>query len=114
MAGGPRLYLAKLMVDTQRDSEAETQLRQGLRDNPKDPELHLYYAQFLSRTERPQLADQHFQSSLKFNPNNHRALFSYGVHLSSHGIKDKARELLERAIELDPMYGELIEQILSL
>jgi predicted Zn-dependent protease len=103
-AGGPRLSLAKLMVDTQRDSEAEKHIKRGLRDNRRDPELHLYYAQFLSRTDRPKLAIKHFKSSLKHNPDNLRALFSYGIHLSNHGMKEQAQELLERVAELDNKY----------
>ena len=102
------------MVDTQRDSEAEKLLRRGLRDNRKDPELHLFYAQFLSRTDRPKLADKHFKSSLKHNPDNLRALFSYGVHLSNYGMKEKALELLERVAELDNQYQSLISAIIDL
>ena len=32
------------------------------------------------------------------------SLFSYGFHLSYQGLKDKASELFERAIEINPMY----------
>jgi hypothetical protein len=41
-------------------------------------------------------------------------VFSSGVHLSKNGLKDKARELLERATEMNPVYRELSEQILSI
>ena len=43
---------------------------------------------------------------------------AHGVRLRRSPIqkrlKDKARELLERATEMNPMYRELIEQILSI
>ena len=94
--------------------EAETQLREGIQHNKRDPELNLFYAQFLSKTGRPKQADKHFKISLKSNPDNPRAHFSYGIHLSSHGLKEKAREHLEMAASIDGQYESLIEQILSL
>lgn len=85
--------------------DAESWFRRALRISPLSSEIHCALAFTLDKQNKKNEAVQEFETALTINPNNVDALVGLGIIFASSGkddLKQKARELFQKAIEVDP------------
>ncbi|HEY0838797.1 MAG TPA: tetratricopeptide repeat protein [Vulgatibacter sp.] len=107
--GGPPMGPAGVMGASADDGAPDPeldQLRATVAAHPQDAEMKLDLAQALLFRDRLLEAFNVVQEVTKAAPDNPRALTYEGVVRSAMGQQERAVELLDRAVQLDPMLTE--------
>lgn len=102
-----KLAEARRLADQRDFAGAERVVQEALRERPNDvPMLDLlgYLLYFLGR---PAEAEDACRRALTLRPDHFYAHKGLGLCLARRGAIDEALEHLERAIELNPAYGDL-------
>lgn len=85
------------------EAQARKVLEQALAEHPDDPELLYIYGQTLQYLDLQEKALQAMERVIKLNPDHPEALNFIGYMLADDGRDlDRARVLIERALQLDP------------
>jgi Flp pilus assembly protein TadD len=105
--------LADLMRLQQREPDAESVLREGLRASPKDASLHHALGLSLVRQGGTATALDEFRRATELAPADARFAYVYGVALHSSGKAAAGTAVLERALRAAPSNRDLLTALAS-
>ncbi len=94
--------LADYYESQHRDEAGRTILLRGLRRSPRNGALHFALGLACIRTDRRQEGIEHLASSVSLEPANPRFAHAYALALAEAGASDRARTILESALERNP------------
>ena len=107
----PYLYLATILQSSRRLAEAGAVLEKGVKDNPRSYKLAMEYGIVLADTGRNDMAVAVLTKAaglIDWDPE----LWNYlGVAYWNKGDLDKARAAYEKALELDPGYALVLNNL---
>lgn len=89
-------------TDAKRQSEAESQFQAALAVNPQDEKAQLMLGETAARRGDMKAAHDADARAVEMQPNDVDACTEYAKILMSMNEKDRARALLEHAVEIDP------------
>jgi tetratricopeptide (TPR) repeat protein len=116
-AGNRETYLnyAQIYERSHRFTEAEAAARkaEALAVQPADNELAwLILGAIFERQKQYDKAEEEFKKVIDVNPKNSMVLNYYGYMLADRGIRlDEARDLIQRALELEPFNGAFLDSL---
>ncbi len=87
--------------------EAAAQYAEGLRHNPDDFQAHVNLALLLQRAGRGGEARRHLLAAVRAQPYASRAFYLLGVLEEEEGHREEAIAAWQRALEVQPVLGEL-------
>lgn len=100
---------AKILNSTKKPNEALISLRQALKFEPYRFEIHRWIIEILLNTERVRDAQNQSTKSLKMLGENARSLtLAASTYLKNPVSKDKAKMLLQRALEMNEFYTKAV------
>jgi tetratricopeptide (TPR) repeat protein len=94
--------LADLLRKTQRETESEAVLQQGILKSPKTAALHYALGLLNIRQKNLAAAINALQRAAELAPQNTQFTYVYALALSEIGQKPKAVEVIERALKATP------------
>jgi predicted TPR repeat methyltransferase len=97
-----RLALANLRLEQARTDEAETMLRDLVRENPDDLLAHHALNELLLSLGRIEEAKHHYRETVRINPSLSKVREMVSYQIASRGHVDLARHQVRRLLELDP------------
>jgi tetratricopeptide (TPR) repeat protein len=116
-AGDRETYLnyAQIYERSHRFAEAEAAARKAetLAVQPADNELAwLILGAIFERQKQYDKAEEQFKKVINVNPKNSMVLNYYGYMLADRGIRlDEARDLIQRALDLEPYNGAFLDSL---
>jgi tetratricopeptide (TPR) repeat protein len=116
-AGNRETYLsyAQIYERSHRFTEAEAAARkaEALAVQPADNELAwLILGAIFERQKQYDSAEEEFKKVIDVNPKNSMVLNYYGYMLADRGIRlDEARDLIQRALDLEPYNGAFLDSL---
>jgi tetratricopeptide (TPR) repeat protein len=116
-AGNRETYLnyAQIYERSHRFTEAEAAARkaEALAVQPADNELAwLILGAIFERQKQYDKAEEQFKKVIDVNPKNSMVLNYYGYMLADRGIRlDEARDLIQRALDLEPYNGAFLDSL---
>jgi len=109
------LSYAQIYERSHRFTEAEAAARkaEALAVQPADNELAwLILGAIFERQKQYDKAEEEFKKVIDVNPKNSMVLNYYGYMLADRGIRlDEARDLIQRALELEPFNGAFLDSL---
>ena len=100
-----RRNLAMAYLELGEAVRAEEYLRECLRLDPNDRWTNLLLGNIYARNKRNlDVAEFFFQKCFEIDPNDHLMLSNYAAIMMEKGDIEKARELFEKAVAIDPTY----------
>src|SRR6185369_4262462 len=108
-----RLLLDHAASDKSKIEEALPHLQTAYRLNPDDLVTGMAISQIFLSTGRNAEAEKVLATMLERAPDHRLVNFTYAQVLTKLGRGDESRKYLERAVEVDPTYGQAIMQLIN-
>jgi tetratricopeptide (TPR) repeat protein len=109
-----RLLLDRSGNDRAKVEEALSHLQTAFRINPDDLVTGMAISQIYLSTDRNGEAEKVLASMLERVPDQRALNFTYAQVLTKLGRGDESRKYLERAVEVDPTFGNAIMQLIDI
>jgi tetratricopeptide (TPR) repeat protein len=109
-----RLLLDRAGSDRAKTDEALAHLQAAFRINPDDLVTGMAIAQVYLTSQRNAEAEKVIGTMLERAPDHRLLNFTYAQVLTKLGRGDESRKYLERAVEVDPTFGNAIMQLLDI
>ncbi len=104
--------LARVLMSTDRDAEAVEVLDEILGTHGGDKWTHFYLATSHENLKQSAETEKHLRACLEYDPNDADVLNFLGYHLAEEDRKlGEAKDLLERALQMDPENGFYLDSL---
>ena len=105
------LQLAYLFKAAGQDEEAIAALQRVIAQDIQKPEIYYYLASFLGDLEQLDEAEDVIAAGLKQFPHDVNLLYQLGVLYEKRGERDKALEMMQKVLHLDPEHPDALNFI---
>ncbi len=103
---------AALLRDAKQIEEAQAVLERELKRQPQQPELLYESALLAERLGKMEVVDSRLRKLIELQPDNAQAYNALGYTYADHNIRlDEARQLIERALQLAPEDGHILDSM---